>query len=141
MEELEIQKFLFSLDAKLDKLDGRIENLEDKVQMKLEHMDKRIEGTCVDSEQTSLILDEIASIAKKAPSFENRLQAAELKIDHIESQLSAHQNAGVKAKANLVDGVINAFKQGAFLLIGGGTVSLIFWIVFQYLTNQTLGGK
>jgi chromosome segregation ATPase len=138
MTDPEMQRLLFSLDAKLDKLDGRIENLEEKVNIKLDHMDVKIEGACVDREQTNQMIDEIANIAHKAPSFENRLAAAEVRLEYLESQMAAHKEEGIKKKAGIIDGILKAFESSVYIMIGGGFASLVLWLIMEYFKS---GGK
>ena len=139
MMDIELHKLTLMLESKLDRLEGKIENLEEKIDNRIIFVEKQLEGHCIDTEQTNLLVEEHDEILRDAMKFQERLLSVEARTTKVEKDLQDHKDELIKSKAGVIDNLLKSFGNAISVIIGGGAAAVIFWAITQYI--HSTGGK
>ena len=129
-----------NLEIKLESVKDKISNLEEKVfnniELKGKHIDeleKKIDDHCEDEDSVNDVLIEHDKNWEVAKQYVTRIQNLEKKYSTLEIRVDTLEKMPMVKKAGLVDGVSTSIKNAVFIAIGGGVVGIIGMIILQYI--------
>jgi hypothetical protein len=124
-----------NIELKLESVKDKIQNLDDKMTDKINHINIKFENHCTEASETTELLEQHDRELDKAKSFIDRIVFLESKYTLLDKRVTDLELKPTNSKAQFFDKFIDTFKMVVFAAIASGVIAFVVYLITSYIKS------